>query len=289
MRTAIVVGASKGIGRAVAVKLASQKIKVIAVARSKDELSQLATQLPLVTPVAGDVCSRDTVSCAVDAVGNSSIDALIFCAALVPKAEAVPELDTSDINSLDNPLGSSLKTNTLSLVPWIRATIESLRQSSGRIVYMTSAVGSVIGSPGMASYAIAKAASTALIKCLALEESLIAAKGRESQPRRGISCAFAINPGLVDTDSFEEFKSQASKIFPNDPGLSAVNSAQKINDMYPDSSSGAMPKGTLLLRSPETVGNIVALAAIFAPPSLTGSVINVDDPKLQSLSWTDSK
>ncbi|OYW22599.1 MAG: hypothetical protein B7Z55_04450 [Planctomycetales bacterium 12-60-4] len=60
-QNAVVVGASSGMGRAIAIALANEGAKVVAAARRRDRLDQLAASHPGITPCAVDVASEASV------------------------------------------------------------------------------------------------------------------------------------------------------------------------------------------------------------------------------------
>jgi NAD(P)-dependent dehydrogenase (short-subunit alcohol dehydrogenase family) len=65
-RVALVTGASSGIGRAAAVRLAAQGAQVVAIARRADRLSELAMQCPGIRPFPADVTDHPALSRCVD-------------------------------------------------------------------------------------------------------------------------------------------------------------------------------------------------------------------------------
>lgn len=143
----LVVGASSGIGRAVAVRAAGSGWRVAATARRADLLDALAAEHPGITAIPGDV--RDPESCrsmvdaALAALGG--LDALVYCAGVVPLkplAEAGPGVWRDVMET--NVVGASLVT---------AAVVEHVRHA----VYLSSdSVGRPL--PGLVPYAASKAA-----------------------------------------------------------------------------------------------------------------------------------
>jgi len=161
-----VVGASCGIGRAVAIALAKQGARVAASARRMDLLEALAAEAgPQVTPVACDVRDPDSVeSCAAaarDALGG--LDALVYTVGignLVFLRDADAETWREAFET--NLMGASLVTG---------AAITDLERSKGRALYLSS-VAAEDRPPrrGLSLYTIHKAALNRMVECWQEEE-----------------------------------------------------------------------------------------------------------------------
>ena len=168
--TALVTGAARGIGREVARQLAARGMTVLVSGRDLEAVSAVAAE------VGGralrlDVTSETDVAAAVAAAEVAGLDVLVNNAAAFPDWGATPL--TSDLGEV----AVSWQTNVLG--PWrlVQALVPVLRRSANpRIVNVTSGSGShgdpqfgLAGGPGMAPYAVTKAAANALTRKLAAE------------------------------------------------------------------------------------------------------------------------
>jgi len=93
MKTAAVTGASKGIGRAVALKLAREGFRVIAIARDAAALASLAKEAESVTPFEADLADAAAVGRVADHLTAREIDVLVNNAGI---AMSAPIHKTSD-------------------------------------------------------------------------------------------------------------------------------------------------------------------------------------------------
>jgi NAD(P)-dependent dehydrogenase (short-subunit alcohol dehydrogenase family) len=163
-RTAVVTGASRGIGAAIARALDRAGARVALVARSKDALAEVAASLAnaptaieadLADPAApGSVARR-----AIDALGH--VDALVNNAGIGVRLPSV-ELDAETIDRL-------LQVNVRGLLLLTTALLPSMvARRSGAIVNISS-VSSQVGTPRRAAYAASKGAVDALTRSLAIE------------------------------------------------------------------------------------------------------------------------
>jgi NAD(P)-dependent dehydrogenase (short-subunit alcohol dehydrogenase family) len=163
-RTAIVTGASRGIGAAAAQALDRAGARVALVARSRADLEEVARQLehdPIV--VVGDLRHAQTP---ID-VGTQAIKALGQVDILVNNAAAAARLDTvdSEAEAIDEMLAVNIRAPLLLIATVIPSMIE---RHSGSIINLSS-VSALVGTPRRAAYAASKGGLDAATRSLAME------------------------------------------------------------------------------------------------------------------------
>ena len=198
-KTAVVTGASSGIGAATARRLAAEGFNVVLAARRRDRLDDLAKQIAAevpgaarIVPVTLDVTSQESVDALADAVGG--------CHVLVNNAGGAVGLDPVADADLDD-WRTMYETNVLGLVRVTKALLPKLVDSgAGHVVNITSLAGHVPYEGG-AGYNAAKYGAYAVNEVMRLE--LVA------QPVRITEVA----PGLVKTEEFSlvRFKGDAAR------------------------------------------------------------------------------
>ena len=166
-QTALVTGAARGLGRAIALALADAGADVALGLRRAGTADDVATEIKgmgrRVVEVAMDIRDLDQVRRAVDdtVAEFGRLDLLVINAGLGPEnpAEAVTEEDfdlTVDVNIKGTFFASQAAGRVM------------IRQGSGRIVNLGSQAG-VVAIPTESVYCMTKAAVSHLTKCLALE------------------------------------------------------------------------------------------------------------------------
>lgn len=167
MKTILVTGASRGIGRETAKWLLEAGHRVIALARSEDKLQQLKSQWPETADIlAGDLCETQTYEALSSMLESAdlSLDGIIHNAgALLNK----PFGETTDAD-----WQYLLDANLMSAVRLVRSC--SGRLSEGSHVVFIGSMGGFQGSskfPGLAAYSVSKGALSILTECLAAELS----------------------------------------------------------------------------------------------------------------------
>jgi NADP-dependent 3-hydroxy acid dehydrogenase YdfG len=164
-KCALVTGASSGIGREVVRQLAQKGWKVLAVARRKDRLDELAKALPgQIVPCAADITAED----APEAVVQTVIDKLGGLDLLVNNAGTswVSPFETMPAGKLE----AILDLNVRALMRMCRAVIPALEKSQGQIINVSS-VADRIAMETLAVYCASKAAASMFTKALAKELS----------------------------------------------------------------------------------------------------------------------
>jgi 3-oxoacyl-[acyl-carrier protein] reductase len=236
-RVALVTGASQGIGRTCALKLAAQGAIVAAVARNQEKLDELVKEITTAggkaSAFALDVANEDQVK----AVFKESIAQLGKIDILVNNAGITK--DTLIMRMKRADWDAVINTNLTSAYLCTQQVISSmLKQRWGRIINITSVFGQT-GQAGQANYAASKAGLIGLTMALAREVA-----------SRSITCN-AVAPGFIETSMTsvltEEFKQTALKMIP----LGRVG-------------------------TPDDVANAVAFLASEEASYITGHVLNVN-------------
>ena len=159
-KTALVTGASGGIGGAIAGALAEQGAQLVLTGRRREALDSLAGQLPGSARVlVADLSSSEGIAALVSEVGP--LDILVNNAGLTR--------DNLALRMKAEEWQSVLDVNLTATFRLIQAVLKGMmKQRYGRIINITSIVG-VTGNPGQANYAASKAAMIGMTKSLAAE------------------------------------------------------------------------------------------------------------------------
>lgn len=180
-RTAVVTGASSGIGEATARRLAAEGFSVVAAARRRDRLDRLAAEVAEITPMTLDVTDAGSVDALAQAVGD--------CAVLVNNAggalgvERVAEADEEHWRRMYD-------VNVLGSMRMTRALLPALVRSGDGVVVTVTSIAGHVAYEGGAGYNAAKFAQRAMNEALRLELC--------GQPVRVTEVA----PGMVHTEEF---------------------------------------------------------------------------------------
>ncbi|KQW65785.1 3-oxoacyl-ACP reductase FabG [Methylibium sp. Root1272] len=183
-QVALVTGASRGIGRAIATTLAEHGFKVVGTATSESGAVAIGTAL---APHGGrglvlNVNDGAALEAAVDAIvkQDGGLHVLVNNAGITR--------DTLSMRMKDDDWDAVLDTNLKAVFRASRAVIRPMmKQRYGRIVNITSVVGAS-GNPGQANYAAAKAGVAGMTRSLARELG-----------SRGITVN-CVAPGFIATD-----------------------------------------------------------------------------------------
>ena len=186
-QVALVTGASRGIGRAIATRLATAGFTVIGTATTEPGAAAISDAL---APMGGRGLSLNvTDAAATDAAVEAIVKAEGGLHVLVNNAGITR--DTLAMRMKDEDWDAVLDTNLKAVFRLARAVMRPMmKQRYGRIVNITSVVGAA-GNPGQANYAAAKAGVAGMTRALA----------RELGSRQiTVNC---VAPGFVATDMTE--------------------------------------------------------------------------------------
>ena len=184
-QVALVTGASRGIGAAIALQLAQQGLKVIGTATSDDGAAKISAAL---SAHAGCRGAKLDVNNAAD--GEALVDAIVKehggLQVLVNNAGITRDMLAMRLK--DDDWDAVLDTNLKAVFRMSRAVIRPMmKQRYGRIISITSVVGAS-GNAGQANYAAAKAGVAGMTRALA----------RELGSRNiTVNC---VAPGFIETD-----------------------------------------------------------------------------------------
>ena len=167
-KTAIVTGASRGIGEAIAKGFAKAGADLILVSRNRAALERVAKEIDGVgrraLPVAADIGAPDEIQRAVDAALKAfpRIDILVNNAGISPVLKRAEDLALEEWEEI-------LRVNLTGTFLFCQAVGKTMiRQGGGKIINMVS-VGAVVGFPRQAGYCATKGAILQLTKVLALD------------------------------------------------------------------------------------------------------------------------
>jgi NAD(P)-dependent dehydrogenase (short-subunit alcohol dehydrogenase family) len=182
MPSVLITGASRGIGRATAQRLAASGWDVIAGVRGGGDAAELARQSPRITPVVLDITDEAQVA-ALDAQLPERLDAVVNNAGIVVggPVEGV---------RLDD-LRRQFDVNVVGQVAVAQVVLPRLRAAEGRVVFVSSVSGRV-ATPLMGPYTASKFALEAIADALRVEL------------RPWDVAVVLIEPGTIDTDIWRE-------------------------------------------------------------------------------------
>ncbi|MBW3576702.1 MAG: SDR family oxidoreductase [Actinobacteria bacterium] len=184
-KVAVVTGASSGIGRATARRLASAGMTVVGVARREQRLRELTGEEPNVVAHAADI----TDVAAVDALSERVRDEFGACHALINNA-GVAGGQFWDRDDLDDAL-QTLDVNLLGTFRCLAAFADLLAASAPSRVINVASVAGKLGI-GPAAYAASKFGVVGVSEALAF-----------SWAARGVTVC-QLNPGFIETEGFPQ-------------------------------------------------------------------------------------
>lgn len=182
-KTALVTGASRGIGQAIALRLAEAGARVACVATSLEGLAGTMEQLgDRGQAFAADLGAAEGVETLVQELGDAGFDVdILVNNAGITRDNLLMRLGADDFDAV---YGVNLRAPALLAKAFARPM---MKKRSGRIINIGSVVG-IMGNAGQANYAAAKAGLIGLTKSIARE---LAGRGITSN---------LIAPGFIETD-----------------------------------------------------------------------------------------
>jgi NADP-dependent 3-hydroxy acid dehydrogenase YdfG len=201
-KTAVVTGASSGIGEATARRLAAEGFDVVAAARRRDRLDKLAGDFPSIRPATLDVTSQESVDAF--AASLDSCDVLVNNAGGAFGLEPVAEGRVDDWQRMYD-------VNVLGTLRMTQALLPKLIASGDGVLLMVTSTAGLVSYEGGGGYCASKHAETSMAETLRLE--LV------GEPVRIIEVA----PGMVQTEEFSVTRfrgdaEKAAKIYAGVPG-----------------------------------------------------------------------
>lgn len=236
-RKAVVTGAGRGIGRAIAEELARQGVHVICISQNAASCGGAAEAIQAAGGSAEAVAVDVSDSAAVNAASEQLLKAHGTIDILVNNAGITRDMLLMRMK--DEEWDAVIRTNLNSCFYWSRALMPSMARSRwGRVINISSVIGQM-GNAGQANYAAAKAGIFGLTKSLAREFA-----------KRGLTVN-AVAPGFIQTDMTEVL---------GDEVTSAILQQIPLKR----------------LGSPADIANIVAFLAAEEAGYITGQTFTVD-------------
>jgi 3-oxoacyl-[acyl-carrier protein] reductase len=237
-QVAVVTGAGRGIGRAIALRLASEDARVACVSRSHENAKRTASEINNAHADSAKAYAVDVADhAAVQKIGAQiltefgKVDILINNAGVTRDALAM-RMSVEDWDAVIN-------TNLRGAFSFTQAILRPMvKQRSGRIINISSVIG-IIGNAGQTNYAASKAGLIGLTKSLARELA-----------SRNITVN-AIAPGFITTDMTAD-----------------------LSDEIKSTIQSKIPLG--MTGTPENIANAVAFLASEEASYITGQVLCVD-------------
>ena len=241
---ALVSGASKGIGLAIAERLAAEGFRVMLVARSAGLIEAAAARLPGAAAFAADLRDPATAAAAVEATvaAFGRLDLLVNCAGATQRG---------DFTTLDDSAwadGFALKFH--GAVRLTRSAWTHLRATSGSVVMIAGAGGRVAS----ADFSIGGSVNAALMNLT----KALADKGVAEGVR--VNC---INPGSIRTERLTG-------------RIATLAREQGLNDQEVAAAALAKQTGVARFGEPREIADVVAFLASGAASYIQGAILDVD-------------
>ncbi|MBN1404179.1 MAG: 3-oxoacyl-[acyl-carrier-protein] reductase [Opitutales bacterium] len=213
-RVAVVTGAGRGIGKAIALSLASEGVHLVCVSRNEASCGAVAEEIIASGGKAEALALDVGDSAAVAAAGKELTDRLGHVDILVNNAGITK--DGLLLRMEDSAWEDVIRTNLSSCFYWTKALAYAMaRKRWGRIINMASVSG-LMGNAGQANYSAAKAGILGLTKSVAREFA-----------SRNITCN-AVAPGFIETDMTSALTEEQKKAALANVPLKRLGKASEI-------------------------------------------------------------
>jgi meso-butanediol dehydrogenase/(S,S)-butanediol dehydrogenase/diacetyl reductase len=247
-KVALVTGAGRGIGRAIAIRLAKDGFAVCVNDINSEAANEVAREIEQLGqhsfPVIADVSDRDAVFNMVDEIVNKfdRLDVLVSNAGIA-QVKLISELSPEDLERI-------FRVNVFGMIYCLQAAAKQMeKQGGGKIINAASIAGHQ-GFRLLGHYSATKFAVVGITQSAAQE---LASKGITVN---------AYCPGIVDTDMWELIDEQMGPYL----GLDKGESLKKFSELI---TLGRVQK-------PEDVANFVSYLASADSDYMTGQSINID-------------
>ena len=248
-RNALITGASRGIGLAIAEQFAQQGANVFLTATNADTLHEAQRRIQTMHPDvsvashAADLSSAEAIETLFDTAlrWQSGLDVLVNNAGIY-KGKPFTEYSLADLDAV-------MQVNVRAVFQLMQLALRHMQpRGSGKIVNIASTAGKW-ESPNQAIYNASKHAVVGLTRCAALENA-----------GHGINVN-AICPGMVETDMFKDFEVHAEA-----RGVS-------LDELRQATISARIPLGRFL--EPDEIAHIAVYLASAESDGMTGQTITI--------------
>ncbi|KAJ2330812.1 hypothetical protein GGI00_003534 [Coemansia sp. RSA 2681] len=248
-RLAIVTGASRGLGKAIAQEFLQRGISILGVARSFSDSELLALRsseatAATFTPCLADVTKAGDIARIIEAAKSTRLPLI----ALVNNAGTLDPI--SKLADLDaDAWRLNFEVNVVAVVALTQRALPMLREARGRVINISSGA-ATHAYQGWAAYCASKAALNMVTQSMAMEEPEVV--------------AVAVRPGVVDTDMQAVIRSVGQQSMRADQ----FAKFQTLHD-----------EGALL--PPKVPARVIVRLALEAPKSLSGMFVSWDSAEIE--------
>lgn len=214
---AIVTGASRGIGKAIALDLAENGCHIAGVSRSEESANRIKSEVEALgvryLGLGVDVSSSEAVQTAVDEIVKEfkTVDILVNNAGITR--------DTLLMRMTDEDWNTVIQTNLSGSYFWIKGVTRTMMKArKGRIINISSVIGQH-GNAGQVNYAASKAGMIGMTQSVA----------KEFAPR-GITCN-AVCPGFIQTDMTDDLSDELKATLKEQIPLKRLGNPEDIAHM----------------------------------------------------------